>query len=286
MILITGATGHLGTLTIETLQKRHPNLHVVAGVRDLQKARHYTQQGIETRVLDYDRPDTLTQALQGIDTLVLISSNGLSRRATQHQAVIAAATAANIKRIVYTSLLHAPTSAMLLALDHVKTEQMIVDANISHVILRNSWYTENYAGAIPTALQIGQIFGSAGEGKIAAASRENYAEAIVAALVHPAPKSVYELAGSHPFTLSELALELSKQTGKDIRYTHMSKEVYAAALVAAGLPDALAAMLADADDAASRGGLFGKSDDFEALIGHPTVTLSEAVRMLLDTKVS
>ncbi|NTW03160.1 MAG: NAD(P)H-binding protein, partial [Oscillochloris sp.] len=212
------------------------------------------------------------------DTLLLISSNEVGQRAVQHHNVIEAATKAGVKRIVYTSLLHADTSLLSLAEEHHATEVALKASGIPFTILRNGWYTENYTGSIPGAIAGGAFIGSAGTGKIASASRIDYAEAAVAVLAGEGHAGkIYELAGDEAYTLSDLAAEISRQTGKTIPYKDLPEAGYAAALASFGLPDGLAQAFAGYDVAASQGALFDDGHQLSALIGRPTTPLSAAV---------
>jgi len=277
-IAVTGATGQLGRLTIEKLKTLLPAGEIVALARSPEKA----ELGVETRAFDYDRPETLAPALAGVARLVLISSSEVGKREAQHRAVIAAAKAAGVGQIVYTSLLHADRSPLSLAGEHVATEAALAESGIPHVILRNGWYAENYTGAVPAALQHGALIGAAGAGRISGAARADYADAaaIVAADGSHAGKT-YELAGDSAWTLADLAAEVSRQSGKDIPYRNLSEAAHAAALVGAGLPEGLAAAIASWDVGASQGALFDDGRQLSALIGRPTTPLADVVRAAL-----
>jgi NAD(P)H dehydrogenase (quinone) len=208
-IAITGATGQLGRLAIESLQARAPGQNVIALARDPGKAADLT---VPVRAFDYHAADPA--ALSGVDTLVLISSNDFTDRAGQHARAIAAAKAAGVKRIVYTSILKADSSPMILAQDHKTTEAAIGASGIPATILRNGWYTENYTGSLGGALAAGAMIGSFGDGRIATAARRDYAEAIaVAANGTEHAGKTYELAGDTGYSMAEMAAELSRQTG-------------------------------------------------------------------------
>ncbi|WP_028712637.1 MULTISPECIES: NAD(P)H-binding protein [unclassified Paracoccus (in: a-proteobacteria)] len=277
-IAVTGATGQLGRLTIEKLKTLLPAGEIVALARSPEKA----ELGVETRAFDYDRPETLAPALAGVARLVLISSSEVGKREAQHRAVIAAAKAAGVGQIIYTSLLHADRSPLSLAGEHVATEAALAESGIPHVILRNGWYAENYTGAVPAALQHGALIGAAGAGRISGAARADYADAaaIVAADGSHAGKT-YELAGDSAWTLTDLAAEVSRQSGKDIPYRNLSEADHAAALVGAGLPEGLAATIAGWDVGASQGALFDDGRQLSALIGRPTTPLADVVRAAL-----
>ncbi|HIC8604192.1 SDR family oxidoreductase [Citrobacter freundii] len=279
MIAITGATGQLGQHVIESLLKTVPASQIVAIVRNPAKATALSQQGITVRQADYSDEAAFTTALQGIDKLLLISSSEVGQRAPQHRNVINAAKAAHVKFIAYTSLLHADTSPLGLADEHVATEQMLADSGIAYVLLRNGWYTENYLASAPAALEHGVFIGAAGEGKIASATRADYAAAAARVISEDGHAGkTYELAGDAGWTLSQLAAELAKQSGKKVVYQNLSEADFAAALKGVGLPAGLADMLADSDSGASKGGLFDDSHTLSKLIGRPTTSLADSVK--------
>lgn len=282
MIAITGATGQLGQYVIESLLKTVPASQIVAIVRNPAKATALSQQGITVRQADYSDEAALTAALQGIDKLLLISSSEVGQRAPQHRNVINAAKAAHVKFIAYTSLLsllHADTSPLGLADEHVATEKMLAESGIAYALLRNGWYTENYLASAPAALEHGVFIGAAGEGKIASATRADYAAAAARVISEDGHAGkTYELAGDAGWTLSQLAAELAKQSGKKVVYQNLSEADFAAALKGVGLPAGLADMLADSDTGASKGGLFDDSHTLSKLIGRPTTSLSDSVK--------
>ncbi|MCL7999298.1 SDR family oxidoreductase [Brucella sp. 21LCYQ03] len=280
-IAVTGATGQLGRIVIEKLKAKVSASDIVALVRSPEKA---TDLGVSARAADYVKPETLIAALAGVETVLLISSNEIGQRAVQHKNVIDAAKQAGVKRIVYTSLLHADTSPLSLAEEHRVTEADLKASGLPYTILRNGWYSENYTGSIGGALAGGAFIGSAGEGKISAAPRVDFAEAAVAALVgedHEA--KTYELAGDTAWTLSDLAAEISKQTGRDIPYKNLPEADYAAALKGFGLPDGFAEAIAGWDADAAKGALFDDSKQLSKLIGRPTTPLSVPVAEALKS---
>jgi NAD(P)H dehydrogenase (quinone) len=278
-IAITGATGQLGRLVVSKLKEKVSADRIVALVRSVEKA---TNLGVEAREADYDHPQTLGPALKGVDTLLLISGSEVGKRTTQHKNVIEAAKQAGVKWIVYTSLLRADTSSLGLAGEHLATEAALKESGIPYTVLRNGWYNENYAGSIQGALAGGALIGSAGEGKIASATRADYAEAAVAVLTSEGHGGkTYELAGDEPYTLSDLAAEISRQTGKNIPYTNLSPSDYAASLTSMGVPEGFVQMLAGIDVSTSKGDLYDGSRQLSKLIGRPTTPLSVTVAQTL-----
>ncbi|PRY55219.1 NAD(P)H dehydrogenase (quinone) [Arcticibacter pallidicorallinus] len=278
-IAITGATGQLGQLVVSKLKNQGAGENIVALVRSRQKA---SGLGVEIREANYDDAETLESALSGIDTLLLISGSEVGKRAVQHRNIIDAAKKNDVKWIVYTSLLHADTSTLSLAAEHLATEAALRDSGIPYTLLRNGWYTENYTGSIPGALAGGAFIGSVGEGKIASAARADYADAAVAVLTTEGHEAkIYELAGDQAWTLSDLAAEISRQSGKNIPYVNMPEAEYANALKGFGLPEGLSHAIAGWDVSASRGDLFDDGRELSRLIGHQTTPLSEVVAAAL-----
>ncbi|RZK51507.1 MAG: SDR family oxidoreductase [Pedobacter sp.] len=279
-IAITGATGQLGKVVVEKLKEKTATENLVALVRNPEKA---SELAVETRVFDYTKPETLVTSLEGIETLLLISGNEIGQRETQHKNVIDAAKEAGVKHIVYTSLLHAATSEMALAPEHLATENALTSSGITYTILRNGWYTENYAGSISGAIQAGAFIGSAGDGKISSATREDFAEAAAVVLATEGhDNKIYELGGDEPYTLGDLAAEISKQTGKEIAYNNLPEADYANILVSFGLPDGFAKVLADSDAKAANGSLYTEDKTLSNLIGRPTTPLANVVKNFIS----
>lgn len=282
MIIVTAATGQLGRLVIAELLKRVPAEQIVAAVRDPGKAADLADQGVLVRHADYNAPASLDAAFEGATKVLLISSNDLGNRVPQHRNVIDAAARAKVALLAYTSVLRADTSTLALAPEHRATEQAIRAAGLPYTLLRNGWYVENYTGALGGALSHGALVGSAGEGRIAAAARADYAEAAAVVLTSAgAVEQVYELAGDTAFTLAELAAQVSRQAGKTIPYNDLPQQDYQALLLQLGLPAPLAGLLADSDAQAAKGALFDEGKALSRLIGRPTVSLAAAVQAAL-----
>ncbi|MGO6731192.1 SDR family oxidoreductase [Rhizobium ruizarguesonis] len=282
MYAITGATGQLGRLVIETLLETIPANRIVAVVRNPAKVRDLADRGLIIREGDYSRPDTLAPALEGVEKLLLISSTEVSGRLPQHRAVIDAAGQAGVPFLAYTSMLHADTSPARLAIEHRQTEEIIEASGIPAVILRNGWYTENHLLARPTALEYGAFVGAANGGRFSSAARKDYAAAAAVVLTSDGHTGrTYELAADNAFTLSELAAEVSRLSGKTVVYNDLSEADYESVLTGAGLPADLAALLADADAAASRDALFDDGGVLRRLIGGPTATMPSLVATAL-----
>ncbi|WP_182376894.1 SDR family oxidoreductase [Nocardioides sp. WS12] len=277
-LVVTGATGQLGRLVVESLlEKGVSPERIVATARDTSRLSDLADRGVQVRHADYTDPTSLKEAFAGADRVLLISGSEVGQRVPQHQNVIDAAQEAGIELLAYTSVANADTSGLALATEHIATEQAIVTSGLPHSLLRNSWYTENYTGQLPTYLEHGAVLGAAGEGRVSAATRADFAEAAAVALLAEEPKRVYELGGA-AFTMAELAATVTEVTGQEVSYNDLPVPALTEVLVGAGLPEPYAAILADADQGLARGELYVETTDLEALLGRPATSLTDAVR--------
>lgn len=278
-IVITGATGQLGRLVVEALlESGLPAQEIVAAGRTVDRIADLGERGVRIRSIDYSQPESLRQAFAGADKVLLVSGSEVGQRVEQHRNAIDAAKEAGVGLIGYTSIANADTTTMQLAAEHLATEEILRDSGVPFVLLRNGWYLENYTGQLPVQVQHGAVFGSAGDGRLSAAARADYATAAAAVLLRDDQAGkVYELGGDDAFTLSELAGEVSAASGKPVTYTDLPAEKYTQVLVEAGLPEPYAAILADSDLGIARGDLLVTSGDLSALLGRPTTPLREAV---------
>ncbi|QCT19602.1 SDR family oxidoreductase [Jejubacter calystegiae] len=283
MIAVTGASGQLGRLAIRELLKSIPASQLIAIVRNPAKVSCLAEAGISVRQADYSDETALSNALNGAERLLFISSSEVGQRSAQHRHVINAALSAGVKFIAYTSLLHADRSPLGLAAEHVETEAMLAESGIPYALLRNGWYVENYLASLGPALEHGVFIGCAGNGKIAAAPRADYAAAAASVMTQDNPAgNVWELAADEGWTLSQLAEEAARISGKPLVYRNLSEADYQAALLGAGLPEGLAAMLANSDSAAAQGGLYDDSHQLSQLLGRPTIPLPQSLSAALS----
>jgi len=275
MIAVTGSNGQLGQKVIQTLLNTEKANTIVALVRNPDNAHVLKQLGVLVRQADYNKPETLESAFDGVEKLLLISGTEFGKRFEQHKAVIDAAMAQNVSLIAYTSLLKADTSPLLLAQEHKQTEAYFKAVSAPFVFLRNGWYTENYTDNVDSVLQMGAVAGAAKQGVLSTASRQDYADAAVAVLLSSQNQAgkIYELAGDTGFTLMEYASIISEITGEDIGFLDMDESAYREALIKAGLPEGMAAALADSEHYAASGWLQDNSGTLSSLLGRPTATL-------------
>jgi NAD(P)H dehydrogenase (quinone) len=283
MIVVTGATGKLGRHIIGGLLEKVPATTLAAAVRNLEDAADLIFSGVRVRKADYSKAETLALAFKGAKKLLLISSSEVGQRTVQHENVVAAAKDAGVRFIAYTSILRADSSTLAVAREHKATEEVILASGLDFAFLRNGWYLENHTENLGPALENGVMIGAAGQGQFASASRSDYAAAAVAVLTSAGHENkIYELAGDNPFTLKELASEVSKQTGTPVTYRNLSPSKYKEALAERGTAPHFADVLVDCDIGASRGELDSSSCDLQQLIGRPTRSLVNAVASVLS----
>ncbi|WP_369391272.1 SDR family oxidoreductase [Streptomyces sp. CG1] len=282
-IVVTGATGHLGRHVVEQLLEQVPAEQITAVVRDEQKAADFAARGVKLAIADYNAPQTFDDVFAAGDRVLLISGNEFDKgRPAQHQVVIEAAKAAGVALLAYTSAPGSLTAA--LADDHRATEEALLASGLPYTLLRNGWYFENYTENLAPVLEHGAVVQAAGDGRVSAASRADYAAAAVAVLTGEGHENqTYELGGDEAFGFAEYAAELSRQTGKEIVYTPVSAEAFTGILTGAGLPGPLATTLAGVDASVEKGELVISSGDLSRLIGRPTTPLTQAVTAALKS---
>lgn len=281
-MFVTGATGALGRLVVEALLETVPPSSILAGVRDIDKHENalaaLRASGVEARVADYTRPETLERAFRGVDRLLLISSSENGKRKVQHRNVIEAARGAGVKLIAYTSILHADSTPLMLAEEHRDTEAALRESGVPFVLLRNGWYTEVYTWRLPAALAHGVLAGAAGEGRISSAARADYARAAATVLAGDDHAGhIYELAGDAAFTLADLAAVVREASGKPMVYQNMSPDAFRAAAIQGGLPEIIATIVSDTDAGVARGALFEQGGALSRLIGRPTTPFRQTI---------
>ncbi|MEV0778288.1 SDR family oxidoreductase [Streptomyces sp. NPDC050433] len=278
-IVVTGATGHLGRLVIESLLAADvPAGEIAAVARDREKAAPLAALGVEVRIADYERPETLADVFRAGDRVLFVSGSEVGRRVAQHTAVIDAARAAGVAQLAYTGVLGGPDADFELAAEHKVTERLILESGLPYTFLRNGWYTENYTENLAPVLEHGAVVAAAGEGRVAAAARADYAAAAAAVLTGEGHLNrAYELCGDTAWSFAEYAAELSRQTGRTIVYNNVPGETLLGILTGAGVPEPMAGILVDVDKAIERGLLVGTTGDLSRLAGRPTTPLDRSI---------
>ncbi|MCX4989152.1 MULTISPECIES: SDR family oxidoreductase [unclassified Streptomyces] len=280
-IVVTGATGHLGRHVVDQLLEKTPAEQITAVVRDEAKAAGLAARGVRLAVADYNTPETFDGLFSAGDKVLLISGNEFDKgRVQQHRVVIDAARAAGVSLLAYTSAPGSLTAA--LADDHRATEEVLLASGLPYTLLRNGWYHENYTENLAPVLEHNAVVQAAGEGRIASASRADYAAAAVAVLTGEGHENkTYELSGDEAWGFAEYAAELSRQTGKEIAYHPVSPEAFTGILTGAGLPKVFAGILAGVDTSIEKGELAVTTGDLSRLAGRPTTPIAESVAAAL-----
>ncbi|MFF0988527.1 SDR family oxidoreductase [Kocuria nitroreducens] len=281
-IVITGATGRLGRLVLSSLLRLDVQLpDLVAAGRNEDKLGALRELDLTTVQVDYTDPATLDEAFAGADTVLLISSSELGVRVPQHRNAVDAAVRAGVSRLVYTSALGADRGRLLLADEHLATEQAVVDSGLPYTILRNGWYTENFEPALRHAETTGVVLASAGDGRVASATREDYAEAIAAVLAQDGHAGqTYELSGDTAWSFDELAAALTEVLGREVTYRRLSPEQHLAELERTGVDESTARFLVALDANIEDGALDLVTGDLSRLLGRHTTPLVEALRAM------
>jgi len=279
-ILVTGASGHLGRLAVEALLARGVDASAIrAGARDTAKIADLAARGVQAVQLDYTDAASVAGAVAGADKVLLVSGSEVGQRVSQHRAVIDAAAAAGVAQLVYTSAPRADTSALILAPEHKATEEAIAASGVPATILRNNWYSENYLGTLAQAAATGVVASSTGEGRVASASRADFAEAAAFVLTGDGHLGrVYELGGDVAWDFAELASAIGEVLGREIAYVAQTPEEQAAALSAAGLDEGTVGFVVGLDANIAAGDLAEVTHELSGLIGRPTTPLVDTLR--------
>jgi NAD(P)H dehydrogenase (quinone) len=279
-IVVTGASGHLGRLVVESLlEKGVAPSDIRALGRSEEKLAHLASRGVSTATIDFDRPETLAPAFEGADVLLLVSGSEPGGRVAQHKNAIDAAVAAGVGRIVYTSAPHATDTDLVLAPEHKATEELLTASGLPVTILRNNWYTENYAGQIDIAEKTGEIVASVGDGRVASATRKDFAEATAVVLTTEGHEgAVYEFSGDRAWAFDELADAIGAILGRDVVYRAVTSDEHAEILRAAGLDDGTAGFVVALDANIRDGALSDAAPTLSELIGRPTTSLLEGLK--------
>ncbi|MFE4470811.1 SDR family oxidoreductase [Leifsonia sp. NPDC056824] len=275
-IVVTGATGHLGRLTVDALLDRGvPAADIRALGRSAERLAPLAARGVQTAVIDFEKPETLDAAFAGADALLLVSGSEVGQRIPQHRNAIDAAVRAGVGRIVYTSAPHADDTDLVLAPEHAETERLLAASGLPVTVLRNNWYTENYTGQLDVASATGELVGSAATGRVASASRKDYAEAAAVVLTTDGHDgAVYELAGDVAWTFDDLAAAIGELLGRPVAYRSVTPEEHGAALREAGLDEGTAGFVVALDGNIRDGALADATGTLSELIGRPTTPLA------------
>jgi NAD(P)H dehydrogenase (quinone) len=282
MILVTGATGQLGTAVVRQLVRRDNASQVAALVRDERKAGDLAACGVSIRLGEYDDTDALDRALDGIDRVLLVAGNDPDRRVQQHQNVIDAARRAQVGLIGFASrsLRDIQASENTLMSDYFETEDRVRRSGLPHLLFRNALYLDT----VPLYVGGAQVFESgirlpAGDGRVAYALRREMGEALANAMVdHVGTDRTYVVAASRAYTFHDVAAALTEVSGKPVDYTQISDEEYVAGVVQAGVPEHLARRFLGFCFDIRSDQLDETSSDLTTLLGREPATLEVGLR--------
>ena len=267
--IVTGASGQLGRQVIDQLIEAGAG-PIIAVTRNADKLAEFRDKGVDVRQGDFNAPETLGPAIAGGKRILIISTDDLEpgKRLAAHSNAITAAREAGIDHIVYTSLASpVPESPITFSKDHQNTEKLIEQSGASYTILRNNLYTDLLLMSGPQAIDMGQLFAAAGDGRASYVTRADCARAAAAALMNATGREVLDITGPESIGQADIAALLSDIAGKDIPYVPMPAEDMVQAMIANGLPEFMARVFVSFDQATAEGYLDVASDDLETLTG-------------------
>lgn len=281
-MLVTGATGKLGSKVVEALLKSVPANQLAVSVRNPNKAEHLRARGVEVRYGDFDHPETLNSAFENVERLLIISADGDNEtRIRQHKNAVSAAERVGVQFLAYTSIVNARESKNLFASTHKSTEETILKTGIPYSFLRNNWYLENEIPGIQGVLGGAPWVTSAGSGKVGWAPQQDYAEAAAAVLTgNGHENTVYELSGEL-LTQEELASEIGQIQGKEVVVQQVSDSAYGEVMKSVGVPEFVIPLLVDIQKSIREGTLAVESNDFEQVLGRKVTPTRQALGQLI-----
>ncbi|HEY5787387.1 MAG TPA: NAD(P)H-binding protein [Microlunatus sp.] len=258
-IALTGAAGNLGRLVAEQLLDRTEPADVVLITRRPGTVADLVDRGVSVRTADFDQPDTLPAAFAGVDRLLIISADTVGDRLDGQRAAVAAAKEAGVGHVFYTSAPE-PTADNPAGVvpDHRGTEEALAASGLRWTTLRNNLYAEFQLPTLQQASASGQLVTNAGAGLTAYVTRTDCAAAAAAALLLPDPAQIYDITGPVGVSSHDLAALAAGLGGKPVEVVDLSDDDYIAGLVAAGLPEPVARLLASFGTA-TREGFMGRT---------------------------
>ncbi len=286
MILVTGATGQLGTAVITNLLKKTSASQIAALVRDETKAAALKEQGVDIRVGSYDDPASLDKAMQGIEKVLLIAGTDEEKRLRQHQNVLDAAKKAGVQCIAYTSraLKDRTTLVNKLMEGHFQTEDYIKECGLEYIIFRNILYMDT----IPQFVGGGKVFETGinlptGQGRVPFALRSEMGEAIAHALLEKGISNrIYTLTGSESYSFDDVAATLADLSGKKVNYTPADRSVFAAQMKDRGTPELMVQRVVGFLTDIKNGQEADVSPDLEHLLRRKPASLKQGLKVLFN----
>ncbi len=272
-LLITGASGHMGRVVLDTLLELKAG-PLIATTRTPASLSSYAAKGVDVRAADFDRPETLAAAFRGATRALLISTDALDRpgrRVEQHRNAIRAFEAAGVSTVVYTSLPNpGPGSPVTIAPDHHHTEMALQESKLEYTVLRNNLYADLLLQSLPGAVASGLLVDARGTGATAYVTRFDCARTAAHALHRGTPgRHVFDVTGPEAVTSAQLASLVGELVGKPITHRSVPADALIAGMVSHGLPPPVAQLLASFDAAIAKGDLKNVSNTVATLTGRP-----------------
>jgi NAD(P)H dehydrogenase (quinone) len=284
MILVTGATGHLGAATIDYLLKKVPATQVAALVRDEAKAAGLKAKGVSVRVGSYQDYASLLQAFKGVEKVLLVSSNDLNDRADHQINAVNAAKEAGVKHIFYTSASSKnPAASAIPAVtkSHLDTENHLKATGVTYTILQNNLYAETIPFYLGEKVLETGVFFPAGEGKVPFALRTDMAEAAANVLSTAGHENkVYNIAGPVSYSFCDVAKLIAEVSGKEVSYTDAPKDVFVDILSKAGVPPVYIGVITGFAEAIKLGEFDLPGNELEQLLGRKVTPLETYLKQL------
>ncbi len=285
-ILITGATGGLGSKVINLLKNKTEveNLAVLVRDKNNDLANQYVSDGIEVRIGDYSNLESLVNAFKGIDVLYFVSGGDDDQRAKLHKNVVDAAKISGVNHILYTSGVRKDESATAplasLMDSHIQTEKFIIDSGISYTLLRHNLYAEvieMMIGDKSQLLKTKTIYLPTAYGLTSFVPKKDFAEAEVNILLNPSDyvNKILEFNGSEQITFSEIAERISEIVKEPIRHISPDINEFKATLNKFGLPNHVIEILSTFSLAIANDEFNQQSSDLEIVLGRKTTPLFE-----------
>ena len=279
MILVTGSTGQFGAAAVNYLLDKVDASQIAVLARDEQKAQHFADKGITVKIGDYHNYESLVAAFEGVDKVLLVSSNDFNDRFGQHKNVINTAKAAGVKLIAYTSIEEkdAHNSATgILAKDHALTADYLKESGLQYILLNNSLYADVVPMFLGERVLTDGVFFPAGDGRVPFATREDMALAAAVVLTTDGHENKeYAIANDETYSFNDVAQYVSEIAGKEIPYTSPEANVYKQVLEGAGVPEMYIWMLGGFAQAIKDGELETGKADLSKLIGKKPITLKD-----------
>jgi NAD(P)H dehydrogenase (quinone) len=283
-ILVTGATGHLGSAVIKTLLTKISSYQISVITRNKEKRLEFESKGFNAYLGSYDDIFSLEKAMEGVDTVLLISSGDQGDRIQEHKNVIDTAKKAGVKHIAYTSRCLNDRNSLVnkLMVEHFETEDYILSSGLKHTFFRNILYMD----AIPqfiggkVALEKG-IFLPAGDGKVSFALRSEMGEAMAKVLLkNESENKIYNFTGDKTYSFYDIATALTELSGKEVKYNNVETAAFEGMMKQRNLPEPVIQKIIDFITDIKHNQEAGIYSDLENQLGRKPTGLKDGLKVL------